>query len=62
MQTRFPTSLLVLARAAFGEDVGPAIAQCETALGSPLPVDPTDIDQSSSSAPAGRSGWRTRPP
>lgn len=37
VQTRFPTTLLVLARAAFGEDVSGLAAECEAALEVPLP-------------------------
>lgn len=40
VQTRFPTSVLVLARTAFGEDVGAAVAQATDALAAALPVDP----------------------
>jgi glutamine---fructose-6-phosphate transaminase (isomerizing) len=46
VQTRFPTTFLVLARAAFGEDVAHVIAQAETALAAPLelPVDLAGVD------------------
>jgi fructoselysine-6-P-deglycase FrlB-like protein len=44
VQTRFPTTVLVLARAAFGEDLGDLVAQGRTVLGSPLPVGPDGID------------------
>jgi glutamine---fructose-6-phosphate transaminase (isomerizing) len=39
VQTRFPTTLLCLVRAALGEDVLPVIAQARDALVRPLPVD-----------------------
>ena len=44
MQTRFPTSTLVLARAAFGEDVAALPAAAQAALDADLPVDPAGID------------------
>jgi glutamine---fructose-6-phosphate transaminase (isomerizing) len=37
VQTRFPTSVLFLARAAFGEDVTALPDSCEAALGTPVP-------------------------
>jgi fructoselysine-6-P-deglycase FrlB-like protein len=37
VQTRFPTSVLVLARAAFGEDVSALPDSCEAAFAAPLP-------------------------
>jgi fructoselysine-6-P-deglycase FrlB-like protein len=40
VQTRFPTSVLILLRAHLGEDLAPAIADAEAALGADLPVDP----------------------
>lgn len=39
VQTRFPTTFLVLARAAFGEDVSGLPAQAEAALAQPLGLD-----------------------
>lgn len=44
VQTRFPTTLLRLARAALGEDVSHLDAQCRAALAAPLPVDVAGID------------------
>jgi glucosamine--fructose-6-phosphate aminotransferase (isomerizing) len=44
VQTRFPTSVLVLARAAFGDDVEGVVADGRAALGKELPVDPAGID------------------
>jgi len=44
VQTRFPTTVLRLARAAFGEDVAHLDAQCRAALAAPLPVDVATID------------------
>jgi glucosamine--fructose-6-phosphate aminotransferase (isomerizing) len=44
VQTRFPTTLLLLARAAFGEDVGHLPDQCAQALAQPLPVDVSSFD------------------
>ncbi|MGQ7296139.1 SIS domain-containing protein [Quadrisphaera sp. KR29] len=44
VQTRFPTTVLVLARAAFGEDVAPAVAQAELVLGEPLDL-PVALDE-----------------
>lgn len=44
VQTRFPTATLVLARAAFGEDVSGLPAAAREALGADLPVDPVGID------------------
>ena len=37
VQTRFATSALALLRASLGEDLAPAIADAEAALGAPLP-------------------------
>jgi glutamine---fructose-6-phosphate transaminase (isomerizing) len=45
VQTRFPTTLLVLVRAMVGEDVSAAIDDCEAAVTRDLPVDPTAFDQ-----------------
>jgi glutamine---fructose-6-phosphate transaminase (isomerizing) len=39
VQTRFPTTLLCLVRAALGQDVLPVVAQARDALVRPLPVD-----------------------
>ncbi len=40
VQTRFPTTVLAVARQAFGEDLTGLVAQAERALAAPLPVDP----------------------
>ncbi len=45
VQTRFPTTLLALVRAALGEDLSGALADSEAAVAGPLPVDPGDFDQ-----------------
>ncbi len=45
VQTRFPTTLLALVRAALGEDLSGALADCQTAVAGRLPVDPGDFDQ-----------------
>lgn len=45
VQTRFPTSLLVLLRAHLGEDVSALPAQAERALASPLPDEHVKADQ-----------------
>jgi len=44
VQTRFPTTVLAIARAAFGEDLADLVRDGETALTAPLPADPADID------------------
>jgi fructoselysine-6-P-deglycase FrlB-like protein len=44
VQTRFPTTLLLLARAAFGEDVASLPARCAPVVTGPLPVDVTCRD------------------
>jgi glutamine---fructose-6-phosphate transaminase (isomerizing) len=44
VQTRFPTTVLVLARAAMGEDVAPLIAQGTEALAAPAPARAGDYD------------------
>jgi glucosamine--fructose-6-phosphate aminotransferase (isomerizing) len=44
VQTRFPTTFLLLARAAFGEDVDDIIADAETTLGLPLGIDVAELD------------------
>jgi glutamine---fructose-6-phosphate transaminase (isomerizing) len=44
VQTRFPTTVLALARAAFGEDLSHLIADGRAALDAPLPADPAAID------------------
>jgi len=44
VQTRFPTTVLALARAAFGLDTGALPADGAAALAAPLPADPADID------------------
>lgn len=41
VQTRFPTTVLLLARAALGEDVTGLADACAAALEAPLPLDPT---------------------
>jgi len=44
VQTRFATTALALFRAAFGEDLRPAIADAEQALAEPLPFDPVAFE------------------
>jgi fructoselysine-6-P-deglycase FrlB-like protein len=44
VQTRFPTSLLILARSVFGEDVSSLPGQAETALAAELPIDVSGFD------------------
>jgi fructoselysine-6-P-deglycase FrlB-like protein len=44
VQTRFPTTVLLLARAAFGEDVAALPGRCAEAVVRPLPVDVADVD------------------
>ncbi|GAA4246102.1 SIS domain-containing protein [Dactylosporangium darangshiense] len=44
VQTRFPTTVLAMARAAFGEDLAGLAADGEAALAAPLPADPAAID------------------
>ena len=44
VQTRFPTTVLALARAAFGEPVAALPDMAQTALEHTLPTDPADID------------------
>jgi glucosamine--fructose-6-phosphate aminotransferase (isomerizing) len=44
VQTRFPTTVLALARAALGEDLSGLVADGRTALAAPLPAAPADID------------------
>jgi fructoselysine-6-P-deglycase FrlB-like protein len=44
VQTRFPTTVLTLARAAFGLDLTSLKRDGEAALAAPLPADPADID------------------
>jgi glucosamine--fructose-6-phosphate aminotransferase (isomerizing) len=44
VQTRFPTTLLHLARAALGGDVPGLAEQCRAALEIPLPVDPAHVE------------------
>jgi len=39
VQTRFPTTVLAVARQAFGTDMAPVIAEAETVLAGPLPAD-----------------------
>ena len=44
VQTRFPTTVLAIARAAFGEDLDHLLADGKAALEAPLPADPAGID------------------
>jgi glutamine---fructose-6-phosphate transaminase (isomerizing) len=44
VQTRFPTTVLVLARAAFGEDLAGLVAEARSTLAAPLPTGPEGID------------------
>jgi fructoselysine-6-P-deglycase FrlB-like protein len=44
VQTRFPTTTLALARAAFGSDLTHLVRDGETALTTTLPADPADVD------------------
>jgi fructoselysine-6-P-deglycase FrlB-like protein len=44
VQTRFPTTVLALARAAYGTDLEPVVADGRAALAAPLPADPAGID------------------
>src|SRR5690349_11297268 len=44
VQTRFPTTLLAMARAAFGEDVAHLPAEGAAALAAPLPADPAGVE------------------
>jgi glutamine---fructose-6-phosphate transaminase (isomerizing) len=44
VQTRYPTTVLTLARAAFGADLSRLVADGEAALSAPLPADPADIE------------------
>src|SRR3954451_19140794 len=44
VQTRFPTTVLALARAAYGADLAPVVADGREALAAPLPADPAGID------------------
>jgi glutamine---fructose-6-phosphate transaminase (isomerizing) len=44
VQTRFPTTSMILLRRALGEDPGSATADCDTAVGLPLPVDPSEYE------------------
>jgi fructoselysine-6-P-deglycase FrlB-like protein len=44
VQTRFPTTVLALARASFGEDLGGLVADGRVALAAPLPADPAGVD------------------
>jgi fructoselysine-6-P-deglycase FrlB-like protein len=44
VQTRFPTTFLMQARAALGLDVTGVVEQAERALAGPLPVDPSAFD------------------
>lgn len=43
VQTRFPTTLLALVRAALGEDTEAMLAACRAAVAQPLPVDPAQF-------------------
>lgn len=44
VQTRFPTTVLALARAAFGEDLSGLAADGREALAAPLPADPAHVE------------------
>ena len=44
VQTRFPTTFLMLARAAFGENMASVIEQGEAVLAAPLGIEVADID------------------
>jgi fructoselysine-6-P-deglycase FrlB-like protein len=44
VQTRFPTTLLAAARAAFGEDLRRLVDDGNAALAAPLPADPASVD------------------
>jgi len=44
VQTRFPTTVLALARSAFGEDLAGLVADGRAALAAPLPADPAAVD------------------
>jgi glutamine---fructose-6-phosphate transaminase (isomerizing) len=44
VQTRFPTTVLALARSAFGADLANLVRDGESALAAPLPADPAGID------------------
>jgi fructoselysine-6-P-deglycase FrlB-like protein len=44
VQTRFPTTVLVTARAGLGEDLSHLDGDGRAALAAPLPADPADID------------------
>lgn len=43
VQTRFPTTLLAMARAAFGENLDHLVADGRAALAAPLPADPATV-------------------
>lgn len=44
VQTRYPTTVLAMARAAYGENVDHLVADGAAALAAPLPADPADVD------------------
>jgi fructoselysine-6-P-deglycase FrlB-like protein len=44
VQTRFPTTVLALVRAALGEPMTRVLADGRTAVTAPVPVDPTDVE------------------
>jgi glucosamine--fructose-6-phosphate aminotransferase (isomerizing) len=44
VQTRFPTTVLATARAAYGANLGTLVADGREALAAPLPVDPSHIE------------------
>jgi fructoselysine-6-P-deglycase FrlB-like protein len=44
VQTRFPTTTLAWLRSGLGHDLAPVVADGETAVDGPLPVDPTAYD------------------
>ena len=54
VQTRFATSVIALARAALGEQLGPVIEDARHALQAPLPIDPTAYEHHVFLA----TGWR----
>ena len=44
VQTRYPTTVLAMARAAYGENVEHLVADGAAALAAPLPADPGDVE------------------
>ena len=61
VQTRFATTELALLRAHLGYDLGPAADAAERVLAAPLPPELVAARSSPFSAPAGPTGWPTRP-